>query len=259
MTTPKVLVLDIETSPNIAAVFGLKNQFVGLNQILTPSRVFSFAAKWRGQDDSEMVFYRGDTEPRRKRMVKAAWDLLDEADAVAHYNGQRFDVPKLRGEAVAYGLSPWRPFRQVDLWNTAKRFGYVSSKLDHVLDRLNLDRKLSNEGMALWLSCMGYGPQDREEAWTDMEAYNRQDVSATDALLTAVAPWMNDLPNAGLYDDGDAVLPKCDACGGHVMRSGTYQTKLGEYPAYRCKAKTCRRWLRSKRAIRMSDLRSVPS
>ncbi len=42
----KILTIDIETSPNLAHVWGLWNQNVGLPQLLEPTQMISFAAKW---------------------------------------------------------------------------------------------------------------------------------------------------------------------------------------------------------------------
>lgn len=230
-TGPRTLIVDIETSPNIVATFGTRNVNIGLTQIIEPSRVMSVAAKWHG--DTEMMFWRGDTEKRRRKMIRAVWGLLDEADAVVHYNGVRFDVPKIRGEAVAYELTPWSPFKQVDLWSTAKQLGYVSSKLDHVLDRLSLDRKLSNDGMALWLACM----RGDDAAWENLRAYNEQDVYATEKLYDRLLPWINGLPHHGLYVDNDEALQHCcQRCGSTALtKRGFAYTNLGRYTRYRCK------------------------
>ena len=46
---PKVLVIDIETSPNVVYAWGLWDQNIGISQVIEPSRVLCFAAKWVGQ------------------------------------------------------------------------------------------------------------------------------------------------------------------------------------------------------------------
>jgi hypothetical protein len=51
----KILVLDIETAPMTVLSFGLRNQNIGINQIIAPSRMIAFSAKWLGE--KETFFY----------------------------------------------------------------------------------------------------------------------------------------------------------------------------------------------------------
>ncbi|NIV35232.1 MAG: hypothetical protein GWN58_38990, partial [Anaerolineae bacterium] len=50
-------------------------------------------------------------------MLEGAWELLDEADAVVHYNGKKFDIPTLNREFVKYGFTPPSPYKQIDLYH----------------------------------------------------------------------------------------------------------------------------------------------
>ena len=50
----KILLLDIESSPNTAHVWGLWQQNVGIKQIMESSYVLCWAAKWL--DDKEIMF-----------------------------------------------------------------------------------------------------------------------------------------------------------------------------------------------------------
>ncbi len=47
----KILLLDIETSPNLAYVWGLFKQNVAINQIKESGSVLCWAAKWYGSRD----------------------------------------------------------------------------------------------------------------------------------------------------------------------------------------------------------------
>ncbi len=47
----KILLLDIESSPNTAHVWGLWQQNVSINQLMESSYVLCYAAKWLGQKD----------------------------------------------------------------------------------------------------------------------------------------------------------------------------------------------------------------
>lgn len=52
MSSPlRLLMLDIETSPNLAAVWGLFNVNIGINQIIKPGGTLCWAAKWYGEKE----------------------------------------------------------------------------------------------------------------------------------------------------------------------------------------------------------------
>jgi hypothetical protein len=91
----KRLTLDIETKAHIVETWGLFNQNVGINQILEPTRMISFAAKWL---DNPRVDFYSEFHHGRDAMVRAAFALVDEADAVIHYNGKGFDMKHLNRE-----------------------------------------------------------------------------------------------------------------------------------------------------------------
>jgi hypothetical protein len=96
----KLLTLDIETSPNLAYVWALFDQNVGLNQLVEVGSVICFAAKWYGE---KKIHYHSDHHDGHEAMVAAAWNLIDEADAVIHYNGKAFDIKHLNREFVLAG------------------------------------------------------------------------------------------------------------------------------------------------------------
>ena len=52
--TSKILLLDIEMAPNVAHVWGIWDQNIGLNQLRESSYVMCYAAKWLG--DKKMIF-----------------------------------------------------------------------------------------------------------------------------------------------------------------------------------------------------------
>ena len=53
MAGVKTLVVDLETVPTEAYVWGLFDQNVGLSQIIKPGRIVSWAAKWLDSDEVE--------------------------------------------------------------------------------------------------------------------------------------------------------------------------------------------------------------
>ena len=223
----KILMLDIETAPNIAHVWGLWQQNVGLTQLIASGYTLCWAAKWYGEEE---MHYASTFSHGVRAMLLGIHSLLDEADAVVHYNGNKFDVPTLNKEFLLHEMAPPNPTPNIDLLSVAKkRFRFPSNKLDHIANELGLGEKLKHIGHQLWVGCMNDDP----ESWAMMEDYNKQDVVLLEKVYVRMLPWIQGHPNHALYTDEDR--PVCPNCGGvNVKKNGTETTKVMEYQRYRC-------------------------
>ena len=103
----KLLMLDIETSPNTAHIWGLRDQYISPDHLLESSYVLCWAAKWYG---SKEVMFSSVQDTKPKFMLRKIHDLISEADAVCHYNGTRFDIPVLNKEFLLHHLAPPAPY-----------------------------------------------------------------------------------------------------------------------------------------------------
>jgi len=224
----KILHLDIETAPNVAHVWGLWQQNVGLAQLMESGYTMCWAAKWHGEKQmfSQSIHFDGE-----KDMLESMHALLDSADAVVHYNGKKFDMPTLNKEFIKAGMTPPDPYHQIDLLQVAKkRFRFASNKLDHVANELGLGQKVKHVGHEMWVRCMN----GDEEAWQNMIAYNKQDVLLLELLYNRMLPWIQNHPNHALYVESDS--PVCPNCGStEVKKKGVETTKLMQYQRYKCK------------------------
>lgn len=222
----RVLVLDIETGPNLAWVWGLWDQNVSLSQLESASHVMCFAAKWLGE---RKVHFHSEHHDGHDAMIAAAWSLLDEADAVIGYNSRGFDVKHLHREFVLADMAPPSPHKDIDLLTVAKsRFKWSSNKLDHVASELGVGSKLKHQGFDLWRRCI----DGDERAWATMKRYNVQDVRLTEAVYERLLPWIKNHPHAGLFGAASDGCPKC----GSLSRTATKQhvTGAAAYPGFRC-------------------------
>jgi hypothetical protein len=243
----RTLYIDIESAPNVAHVWGLWNQNVGLAQLRESGRVMCFAAKWRG---GKRVEFRSEHQHGRGAMLSDAHAMLAQADVVAHFNGRRYDIPMLNREFVIEGMQPPAPFTQLDLLSVVKRqFRFPSNKLSHVSEALGIGSKLTNEGHMLWVRCLA----GESKAWKEMERYNRQDVVLLESLHDRLMGWTGSQGgNARLYADGDV----CPACGGNdLRREGHAYTATGAYQRFQCRS--CGRWSRMGRRDHGTDLRGM--
>jgi len=236
MTGPdmKILLLDIETAPNIATVWGLWNQNIGINQILDSGYTLCWAAKWLGSDEA---YYDSLHYSTNRRMIKRIHSLLNEADVVVHFNGSKFDIPTLNKEFLLLGLPPPSPFKQIDLLKVVrKQFRFPSNKLNYIAQSLGLGSKAEHRGHSLWLGCMN----NDQECWQEMEDYNIQDVHLLEDVYNKVLPWISNHPNRGLYGEDSHVCPKCGGTKFH--KRGWAITLAGKYQRYQCSS--CGGWFR---------------
>lgn len=231
----KILFLDIETSPNVAHVWGLFKQTVAMNQLLESSYTLCWAAKWVGVDG---VIFNSIHHTPAKKMIKQVHGLLNEADLVVHYHGTSFDIPTLNKEFLLHKLTPPAPYQEVDLLKAVRRkFRFPSNRLDYVCQRLGLGKKFEHEGHELWVKCMNNDPV----AWQQMEEYNKHDVVLLEKLYHRLLPWIPNHPNQGLFTEHQrAICPTC-ASTRHQCRGWSY-TRLGKYRRYQCR--DCGSWFR---------------
>lgn len=232
----KILFLDIETAPSTVFVWGLFKQNVQINQIVEPGYTLCWAAKWA--DSNEILF--SSVRDGMENMLQRIYDLLGEADAVVHYNGQKFDIPTLNGEFLKVGLTPPSTYHQIDLLRTARsQFRLTSNKLDFVAQHLGIGSKVKHRGMDLWRDCMA----GDEKAWKQMARYNKQDVRLLPKLYKRLLPWIKKHPNHALY--GDMNRPVCPNCGSPRMLSrGFNNTQTQRYRRFCCK--DCGTWIQER-------------
>lgn len=241
MNKPRILLLDIETAPNIAYVWNLfKNHYISPDQMAQAGYTLCWAAKWL---DDQKVMFGGLYDQTEKQMLKGIHTLLDEADAVIHYNGKKFDIPTLNREFIVNGMFPPSNYKQIDLFTTAKQqFKLPSYKLDYLAKILGVSRKKSNRGMELWKDCM-FG---KAEAWAEMKEYNMQDVVVLEEVYLKLKPWIRGHVNYNLFNPSSSM--SCPTCGSnHLHRRGFSHTNTCTYQRYQCQ--DCGSWSRNTKSI----------
>ena len=243
----RILCIDIETQPAKAYVWGLWDQNISLAQLIDPPKMFCWVAKWLGEDDIE---FRSIHHDGHRKMVKRVWKLLNEADAVMHYNGARFDTPYINREFLRLNLAPPAPYQQIDLLKTArKEFKFASNKLAHVSEQLGLRGKVEHEGFGLWLKCMA----GDDEAWDKMREYNIRDVTLLEDLYNKLRPWIRSHPSVGAHTGTDV----CPGCGSDKLKPrGFAVLTTGRYQRFQCEK--CKRWSRSTKRESGTTITSVP-
>lgn len=233
---PKVLLLDIETAPIIAYVWGLWDNNVALNQIHTDWHLLSWSAKWLDDPPSKVMYQDQRKAPKiedDKRILKGMWKLIDEADIIITQNGKSFDIKKLNARFVFHKMQPPSSFKHIDVYLIAKKhFGFTSNKLEYMTNKLCVKyKKLKHSkfpGFEMWEQCLN----GNLSAWKEMERYNKYDVLALEELYTKLIPWDSSI-NFGIYSEEPELLCSCGSRDFFV--NGYTLLNRGKYKRYKCK------------------------
>lgn len=232
---PKVLIFDIETAPIMGYVWGLWENNLGLSQIKSDWHVLSWAAKWLGSPDKEIMYM----DQRNAKnieddsvILEQIWKLLDECDIVITQNGKSFDVKKLNARFVLNGFKPPSSYKHIDTRLIAKKhFAFTSNKLEYMTDKLcKKYKKLKHSkfsGFDMWKECLA----GNVSAWKEMELYNKYDVLSLEELYNKLVPWDSTI-NFSMYNDDTQHTCKCGSK--DSTKNGYFYTSVGKYQRYKC-------------------------
>ena len=218
----KILHIDIEWKPATAYVWKMWDENISPDQLIDEGGLLCFCAHWHGS--KQFLFY-SEWNDGQLGMAQAALDLLNEADAVVTYNGDKYDLPKLRGSIILAGLNPPAPPSSIDLIKTVKKLGFVMNRLAYIAPLLQVGNKMKHEGFRLWRSVL----EGDVRAMARMRKYCIQDVKVLVKLYNRVLPFIHNHPHLG--DEKGA----CGACGSnHVQSRGWRRTKYFRIQRIQC-------------------------
>jgi len=239
----KILLIDIETAPNLGYVWGKWEQNV--IEFKDDWYILCFVAKWldkRGIITSKLTdFSTFKKDPKNDRgVVEAMWKLFNEADIIIAHNGDAFDIKKANARFIAHNMTPPEPYKTIDTKKVAKRyFKFDSNKLDELGRYLGLGRKLQTGGFKLWLDCMA----GKRSAWATMIKYNKQDVFLLEDIYNKLKPWIVNHPNVNVFDETKNMCPKC---GSNKIQKRGWSIAGGVSRTRRYQCQACGGWCRGK-------------
>ena len=224
----KILVCDIEWSPAKAYVWRMWDENITPDQLLDAGGLLCFSWHWLG---SKEFGFMSEWADGKEAMAIVLRDILDDADAVITYNGDKYDLPKIRGHLMLEGQKPFAPPTSIDLIKTIKKLGFVMNRLAYIAPLLGVGQKMKHEGFALWRSVLEGDPK----AQARMRKYCVQDVRVTAKLYQKIQPFIQDHPHLG--DNKGA----CGSCGSnHVQMRGYRRTKY--FKVQRLQCQECGSW-----------------
>lgn len=228
---PKILLLDIETSPMRAYVWRRWKQNIYLEQTISEWFMLCWSAKWLEEDTiyGERLTQEDVLNENDSSILTSLWKLLDEADIVIGHNSKKFDIPKINSRFLVNNLFPPSPYKQIDTKEVSvKQFGFSSNKLDALATYFNYEKKLDTD-FDLWKRCM----DGDEEALEYMLVYNKKDVLILEKIYLKLRPYIKGHPNVGIYYlDNDK---KCGHCGSTNLKLNGYTyTNISKFKTFRC-------------------------
>lgn len=251
MTDTKILLLDIETSLAAVYTYGLYDQNISIANVIEHPRMIAFTAKWYGR---KKVYAHSEYHDERKPMLEALHALLDEADVVAGWNSNSFDLKWINSEFMVEKMTPPAPYKGLDLMREVKRNArFLSNKLSYVSQRLLDDDKIDYNMAKMWIKVNDpkTTEEERKREWNAMLRYARKDTLLLEPLMKELLPWLK-MPHP--VSDRDGVI--CRNCGSDdLQRRGTSKTLQGQYPRFQCNS--CGSWSRGQVRTPVGDLRSI--
>jgi hypothetical protein len=222
----KILFLDLETSPNLAHVWGLWDQNIAINQIEKSTEVICWGARWLGSDK---VIFKSVHHHGKEVMLDELHKIMDEADVLIGWNSAAFDSKHIKREFIENGYLPPSPWVELDLMRVVKnQFKFPSNKLDYVAQKLGVGAKVQHSGFQLWLDCMAGKPK----AWKEMKQYQIQDVNLLIDLYEILKPWIKNHPHVGASQSKPEA---CRNCGHSELKpNGSQVNAANKYKKYLC-------------------------
>lgn len=238
----KVLLFDIESSPNIAYIWG-KYEQNALGDFIKERQIISVAWKWLGEEKVHILAlpmlksYKKHPDDNKELIIQLH-KVISRADVVVAHNVDGFDAKMSNTDFIVNGLNPTPPHKTVDTLKVARsKFSFNSNKLDDLGARLGLGRKVKHSGFDLWAGCMHGDPK----SWAKMMKYNIGDVVLLEKIYLKLRPWMTNHPDMNM-SDGHIGCPSCRSI--HLEHRGWNMNKQGKTPRLQCR--DCGKWSRGK-------------
>lgn len=229
---PRILLLDIETSPSLGWFFDYKREY---NILETEKEwcILSVGWKWYGENKvfvkalPDFKGYKAGVLDDYK-LVEFIHGLFDEAHVIIGHNGDKFDIRRINARLMFHRFHPPAPYKTFDTLKMHRRIADVNShRLDALARYYSIGHKLPHTGKDLWLGCIRGNMSD----WKKMKEYNAHDVHLLDKLYPILRPYAPVHPNLTLYT---GKMSSCPRCGGKMQKRGHVVKNTRVYQRYNC-------------------------
>lgn len=241
---PQILYYDIETTLAKSYHWGQWKQNLSVKQQIQESHMLSHAWAWNdGEVFSSVLTPEEVLSQDDERIVYECWSLLDNCDVVVAHNGKRFDIKKVNGYFLKYGLPKPGSYKIIDTLEIAKKnFNLPFKSLEYLAKFLGVELKQDSGGIQTWIDCDRGCP----EALETMRYYNEGDIVSLRDIHKRMKGWDNNGVNIALYNEGhDALCTHCGSDDVQILTDKFAYTPQRKYQLLRCNS--CQAVLRSNR------------
>lgn len=163
-------------------------------------------------------------------VVKAAGEILYNADGIITHYGSKFDLPFLNSRLLYHGLPTVPNIPHIDTCMVSRKRLFIHrNRLQTIANFLKLEGKLENGGWQLWVDVMNR----KKKAQKLMDLYCKQDVEVLEQVYYKLRPLISNIPNYNLFNNTDWVCPSCGSY--DLVKNGFHITKTMKYQRLRCK------------------------
>ena len=157
---------------------------------------------------------------------------MDLATEIIGHNGDRFDIPWIRGRAIYHGLPMSPSYPTLDtLKKSRQKFRFVSNRLDYLGQHLLGEGKIPTN-FGLWKSIV---EDDSPGGMAKMVRYCKKDVRLLERVFDKMSPYMEPITHVGGFPR------ECPECG-HRARIRGYRTRQSGQTQVQLYCYKCPKW-----------------
>lgn len=239
---PRMIILDIETSHDILASYGLKEQYHSPENILQDWYIICFRYRFHGGKRMYGTCILDNMRRFKKDcsddyvVVKALHTLMLNADVVIGHNVHKFDWKKFYARVMFHHLPPLPMPQFIDTLKEIKKISsHSSASLKHLARYFKLTAK-PEHSRSMGLKILRGDIKATQECFD----YCGGDIVTTEELFDFINPYTMPLVNLNLWRaDGIECCPKCSS--EDIIKNGKRRTTTGVFQRYQCA--DCGAWM----------------
>lgn len=241
MSQPKVILLDIETSPITAATFSLWPDSINHTHILKDWWIITICWKELGKKTIESVsvldnkrgFNQDFSDDRY--VIETFAKVLRDCDVAIGHNLKKFDLKKFNTRLIWHGLEPVPKPHVIDTLTDWKKIGSATSnRLDYLGRYFELGGKKATS-KDLWVRA---GINGEPDAISEMVRYCKRDVKLLEEFYLLMRPYMQTHPHIGAMMGRDKNR-SCPNCGSSKLIVSKTRYSTSGMKRVQCQCGTC--------------------
>lgn len=253
--TPRTLIFDIETSHDILASYGLREQYHSPESILQDWYIICAKWKWNGGKRIYGTSVLDDMKRFKKDntndyvVIKALHELMSDVDIVVGHNIHRFDWKMFYTRVMFHRLPPLKmPQFICTLKETKKISRHSSHSLKHLARYYKLTSQKIEHSRGMGIKIL----KGDIKATQECVDYCGGDIATTEEYYEFIKPYMIGHPNLNLWRaDGIECCVKCGDT--DIQKRGFRTTVSGKFQSYQCQG--CGSWMQGTRSIKRVAIR----